>query len=326
MIGQGGLSPRDEKLRRLLEAMRRHLGDLGRFLVEPDVSEIMRNPDGTVWIDRAGVPMAMVGTLSDEATEAFIAVVASMQRAVVNHNAPRLKGRLPLDGSRFQFWLPPLSVAPSFSIRRHSSVVFPLTDYEARGIMAAAQRREIERAIDGRLNIIVSGGTLSGKTTLLNACLLYRAETAPHLRQFVLEDTPELRVKSPNFVSLCTDEDAGVTMRTLVQDALRGRPDCIIVGESRSGDAMLETLKSWNTGHDGGMSTVHANSTEQTLTRIEDLLLEVSPTPLCRLIADAINLIVHIQHDSRLPAGRRITEVLAIKGWRDGEYQAERLA
>lgn len=314
-------SRNDEQSRRLAESMRRQLGEFYRYMQEPDVTEISLNPDGQVWVDRLGQPMQPVGVMRSEAAETFIGNVASIVRLVVNYDHPLLQCRLPLDGSRFQATLPPVSASPIFSIRRHASSVFTLSEYEQQGVISDLQRLAIEEAINDRRNILVTGGTMSGKTTLLNAILAHLAATSKH-RMVVCEDTPELQVTAPNAVTLWTSET--VAMRQLVVTAMRLRPDRIVIGESRDG-AILETLKAWGTGHPGGFSTLHANNPRQALKRIEMLIREVSRDPLRDLIADSVEVIIHIDRAITAPY-RRVTAVSNIIGYRNGEYEMQPLA
>lgn len=314
-------SRNDEQSRRLAESMRRQLGEFYRYMQEPDVTEISLNSDGQVWIDRLGHPMQPVGLMRSEAAETFIGTVASIVRLVVNYDHPLLQCRLPLDGSRFQATLPPVSAAPIFSIRRHASSVFTLADYEQHGVISDLQRLAIEEAINDRSNILVTGGTTSGKTTLLNAILAHLAATSNH-RIVVCEDTPELQVTTPNAVTLWTTEN--VAMRQLVITAMRLRPDRIVIGESRDG-AILETLKAQGTGHPGGFTTLHANNPRQALQRVEMLIREVSRDPLRDLIADAIDVIVHIEKTPE-PPHRRVTAVYSLLGYRNGSYELQPLS
>jgi type IV secretion system protein VirB11 len=301
--------------------MRRQLGTFCGLLDESDVVEIALNPDGQVWVDRLGQPMARVGTMRAETAEAFIATVASVHRTTVTRETPILECELPLDGSRFEGLIPPVVSAPVFSIRRRASAVFPLADYEAAGIMTAAQHQAIEAAIATRQNILVTGGTMSGKTTLLNALLAHIVEASPDDRLVIIEDTAELQCAAPNAVLLHTSDT--VSMQRLLRATMRLRPDRIVVGETRGGEA-LDMLKAWNTGHPGGASTVHANSARAGLVRLELLVAEVSQSPMQALIAEAINVIVSIAKTNGRP-GRRVEEVLAVTGFSGGEYRFEQL-
>lgn len=301
--------------------MRRQLGEFYQYMQEPDVTEISLNPDGQVWVDRLGKGMRAVGTMRREAAETFIGTVASIVRLVINYDHSLLQCRLPFDGGRFQATIPPTTSGPAFSIRRHASSVFTLADYEQQKIMNDLQRAAIEEAINERRNILITGGTTSGKTTLVNALLAYLAATSDH-RLVVCEDTPELQVTAPNAVTMWTSEN--IPMRQLVVTAMRLRPDRIIIGESRDG-AILETLKAWGTDHPGGMTTLHAGGARQALRRVEMLIREVSRDPLRDLIFNTIEVVVHIQRIPE-PPHRLVTEISNIIGYRNGEYEIQPLA
>lgn len=316
------LTSRGEQARRLAESMRRQLGEFCVYLEQDDVIEISLNADGRIWVDRLGQPMRPVGTMRADTAETLIATIASCHRTVVTRENPILEVELPIDGSRFEGLIPPVVSAPVFSIRHKASALIPLAQYDADGIMTAAQRRAIVRAIETRQNVLVTGGTASGKTTLLNALIAHLAEATPDQRLVVIEDMAELQVSQPNAVLLHTSDT--VDMQKLVRATMRLRPDRIIVGETRGGEC-LDLLKAWNTGHSGGLSTLHANSALDGLARLELLLLERTENPLPKLIASAINVILHIQRLS-VPPGRTVTEILAVTGYRDGDYQVAQLA
>jgi type IV secretion system protein TrbB len=316
------LSSRDEKARRLRESMRRQLGEFYQYLEQNDVIELSLNPDGGFWIDRLGQPMQRVGEMNADAAEVFIDTVASIHRTTITRDRPTLECELPLDGSRFEALVPPVVSAPVFSIRRKASSIYTLAQYEADGIITSEQRYVVESSLETRQNILVTGGTTSGKTTFLNALINHLAKVCPDHRLVAIEDMAELQITQPNSVTTHTSDT--VSMRDLLRAALRLRPDRIIVGETRGGEC-LELLKAWNTGHDGGLSTLHANSTRDALRRIELLLLGVTQNPLPELIASAINVIVHIEKCSGIP-GRKVTDVLAVSDYRNGEYLVNRLA
>lgn len=316
------LSPRDEQERRRAESMRRQLGEFCRYLDDPEVVEISLNPDGRVWLDRLGRPLECVGRMKAEAAESFISTVAASVRLVINYDHPNLKCRLPIGGSRFQAACPPTTPAWIFSIRRHASVVFPLPDYESQNIITDLQHQAIEEALKEERNILITGGTGSGKTTLVNSILDH-----PHVskhRLIICEDTPELMWTALNVVSMQTNDAA--TMRDLVIMAMRLRPDRLIIGETRDGASLLEALKAWGTGHKGGITTLHANSARHALgSRMEMLLREVSPDPLRDLIAESIQVVIHIEKIDD-PPFRKVTEMSALRGYRDGRYELQPLA
>lgn len=313
----GKISTREEQAHRLVESMRRQLGSLCGLLQESDVVELMLNADGTVWVDRLGSDMQPAGTMPPAAAESFIATVASTLRSTITRENPILECELPLDGSRFEALIPPVVSAPVFAIRRKASAVFPLHEYERQRIMTARQRQAIETAVSLRRNILVVGGTGTGKTTLVNAIIDHIPRTSPGHRLVIIEDTAEIQCAAKNAVILRATDT--VDMQRLLKATMRLRPDRIIVGEVRGGEA-LSLLKAWNTGHPGGVCTVHANHARAGLQRIEQLITEVSQTPMRALIADAVNLIVSIVKIDTSP-GRRIEEVVAVTGLGDGNYR-----
>jgi len=307
---------------RKLEALRHALGDtVLQALAEPKVVEVLANPDGRLVVDALGDGRRDTGErLSAQARERVIRLVAEHVGEPITREDPRLSGVLP-SGERFQGFLPPVSSQPAFSIRKRPAVIWTLDDYVAQGVMSADQATALREAASARQNILISGGTSSGKTTLANALLAEPAFADD--RVFLLEDTPELQCSAWDLVSVLTrrhPKPIGVV--DLVRDALRMRPDRIVVGEMRDGAAALETLKAWNTGHPGGLSTIHANSAEEALARLEDLLLEVVVHPPRRAIAQAVDLIVHIR---RTREGRRIDGLLSVDGLdADGCYRLVR--
>lgn len=264
-------------------------------LADPAVIEIMVNPDGALRLDRLGEGRSDTGTRYDPAqVERIIRLVASHARTEVHAASPIVSAELPPHGEgageRFEGVLPPVSLAPCFSIRKPAAKIYTLLDYVMDGIMPADTARLLSLAVVERKNILVAGGTSSGKTTLVNALL---AEMA-HLdeRVILIEDTRELQCAASDVVALRTRPGI-VGMADLVRSTLRLRPDRIIVGEVRGAEA-LDMLKAWNTGHPGGIATVHANSAVSALYRLEQLVQETVVTVPRRLIAEAIDMIVFI--------------------------------
>ena len=281
-------------------------------LADPLVIEVMVNPDGALRLDRLGEGRTDTMVRYDPAqVERIIRLVASHARTEVHAGSPIVSAELPPHGEgageRFEGVLPPVSLAPCFSIRKPATRIYTLMDYVADGIMSPDMARILSLAVVDRRNILVAGGTSSGKTTLANALL---AEMA-HLdeRVILIEDTRELQSPATDTVALRTRADA-VTMADLVRSTLRLRPDRIIVGEVRGGEA-LDMLKAWNTGHPGGIATVHANSATAALHRIEQLVQEAVVTVPRRLIADAIDMIVFIAGRG---SARRIETVARVAG------------
>ncbi|MFM2084790.1 MAG: hypothetical protein RLY95_1608 [Pseudomonadota bacterium] len=291
------------------------------LLQDPKIVEVMLNPDGKLWIDELGGSMSCVLQVDPIRARTILDTVAAILETVITPDSPILECELPLDGSRFEGLIPPLVVNPVFTIRKKALQVFTLADYVAKGIMSQAQLEVIEAAISLRQNILVIGGTGSGKTTLVNAVLEAVARIWAENRIIVIEDTRELQVKSENVVFLRTADNTDMTR--LLRATMRLRPDHIVVGEVRDGSA-LALLKAWNTGHPGGAGTVHANHALAALIRIEQLIEEVSTKPQQKLIAEAVNVVVSI---ARTPTGRIVKEVLRVKGWSEaGGYDVEQLA
>jgi type IV secretion system protein VirB11 len=289
-------------------------------LADPLVTEVMVNPDGSLRIDRLGEGRSETGKFIDPAqVERIIRLVASHARTEVHGAAPIVSAELPphaegAAGERFEGVLPPVSTGPCFSIRKPASRVYTLLDYVSDGIMAAEAARFLAQAVVERRNILVAGGTSSGKTTLANALL---AELASHDERVILiEDTRELQCAAPDTVALRTRPGV-VGMADLVRSTLRLRPDRIIVGEVRGGEA-LDMLKAWNTGHPGGIATLHANSALSALYRLEQLIQEAVVTVPRHLIADAVDLVVFIAGRG---TSRRIETIAALSGLgADGDY------
>jgi type IV secretion system protein VirB11 len=290
-------------------ALARALGPaIAAALAADDVVEAMVNADGAVWLDRIGEGLIRTPySLSAQDREAAIRLLAHEAGDSVGQDRPALQTILPDSAARVQALLPPLVEAPILAIRKRARTVFTLADYVRGGVATRAQAAALKQAIAEKRNIIVAGGTGSGKTTLLNALL---AEDAfQNARVVILEDTAELQCASPNCVQLLTKRTAPiVTMRELVQMTLRLRPDRIVVGEVRDG-AALEVLKAWNTGHPGGLLSLHANSAPDALARLEDLCMEARSEPPKRLIARAVDMIVFI---ARRDGMRVITDIHAL--------------
>lgn len=284
-------------------------------LVDPQVIEIMLNPDGKLYIERLGSGMKAAGTVEPGRAEVLIGVVAHALGQEVNERKPIISGELPLGGHRFEGLLPPAVSAPTFSIRRRAVTRVPLQDYLASGLMTEAQYRRILDAITRRQNIVVCGGTGSGKTTLANALMLEIQRLFPDDRIVLIEDTVEIECAAQNCVLLRSSDE--IAIDRLLKSTLRLRPDRILVGEVRDG-AALTLLKAWNTGHPGGFTTLHANDARKALTRLEQLVCEATHTPMQGVIADAVDLIVSIR---RTDHGRRVEEVLGVEGFDHGQYR-----
>jgi len=304
---------------RQMEALRRNIGaDLIGWLEDKKVVEVMLNPDGGLWVDAIGEGMRRVGEMDAIRALSIINSVAALLGAVVTADTPILECELPLDGSRFEALIPPLVRQPTFTIRKKALLVFTLDDYVAKGIMTKCQREAIETAVSGRENILVAGGTGTGKTTLANAILHAVSVLDADHRIVIIEDTLELQCTAPNTVFLRTAENTDMTR--LLRATMRLRPDRIVVGEVRDG-AALALLKAWNTGHPGGVGTVHANSAEAALVRVGQLIQEAGVPANPELIAEAVNVVVSIK---RTATGRIVDEIIRVKSYQNGRFLTEK--
>lgn len=285
------------------------------WLDDPQVAEIMLNADGRLWVDHLSSGMAETSErLSPTQAERIIRLVAHHVSAEVHAGVPRVSAELPDSGERFEGLLPPVVTAPVFSIRRPASLPLALADYVAAGTMSAIQATILAGAVRNRDNILVAGGTSTGKTTLTNALLAIAATTNDRI--ILIEDTRELRCDAANVLYLRTAP--GITMGDLVRSSLRLRPDRIPVGEVRGAEA-LDLLKAWGTGHPGGIGTIHAGSALGALHRLEQLILEAVPSVPRPLIADTIQVIAVL---SGRGAQRRLAELARLNGLGpDGRYR-----
>ncbi len=306
---------------RTLQMLRSAFGpEIVKALDDPKTIEIMVNPDGKLWLDKLGKGRFDTKTrLTPSEAERVVRLVASYIGQDITAHSPIVSAELPKSGERFEGLLPPIVTAPCFSIRKGAAFIFTLNDYVRAGTMSEDQARALRHAVTERKNILIAGGTSSGKTTLANALLSEIAKSDE--RVVILEDTRELQCAAKDTLALRTHGDS-VTLADLVRSTLRLRPDRIIIGEVRGPEA-LEMLKAWNTGHPGGIATVHANSALSGLSRIEQLILEGVAVVPRTLIAEAIDVIVFI---SGRGEQRRIETILRLIGVDGDTYQTEAYA
>ncbi len=316
------------------------LGPIERLLRDPEVSEVMVNGADDVYVERKG-RLERVADLVFEGEDQVFHLIERIVAPLglrVDESMPYVDARLP-DGARVNAIIPPLSLCgPTITIRKFTLRPFSPEDLVRLGTLTGPVMDFLGACVRAKANVLVSGGTGSGKTTLLGVLSSF---IPPHERLITIEDAAELRLTQPHVVSLEARppnvEGAGeVTVRALVRNALRMRPDRIIVGEVRGGEA-LDMLQAMNTGHEGSLSTAHANSPRDLLSRLETMALmsdiELPVSHVREQIAGALDLIVHVV---RLPEGRRvIARVAAVEGlsggsvvlqdlfiWRRGEHAA----
>jgi P-type conjugative transfer ATPase TrbB len=288
---------------------------IAAWLEDPVIVEVMLNPDGRLWVDRLLGGLADTGErLAAADGERIVRLVAHHVGAEVHPASPRVSAELPETGERFEGLLPPVVTAPAFAIRKPAIAVFTLEDYVAAGIMAEVQAETLRQAVRERRNILVAGGTSTGKTTLTNALLAEVAKTTD--RVVLIEDTRELQCSSPNLVALRT-KDGVASLSDLVRSSLRLRPDRIPIGEVRGAEA-LDLLKAWGTGHPGGIGTIHAGTALGALRRLEQLIQEAVVSVPRAPIAETIDVIAVL---SGRGVDRRLVELVRVEGLKpDGDY------
>jgi type IV secretion system protein VirB11 len=312
---------KSEALTRGARMLRTALGtSVAAWLEDAGVVEVMLNPDGRLWVDRLSEGLADTGEeLSAADGERIVRLVAHHVGAEVHAGSPRVSAELPGTGERFEGLLPPVVAAPVFAIRKPAVAVFTLEDYVAAGIMPETAATALCEAIASRANILVAGGTSTGKTTLTNALLAEVAKSSD--RVVLIEDTRELQCLTPNLVALRT-KDGVASLSDLVRSSLRLRPDRIPIGEVRGAEA-LDLLKAWGTGHPGGIGTIHAGSAIGALRRLEQLIQEAVVTVPRMMIAETIDLIAVL---SGRGSARRLSELARVEGLdATGDYQTQPL-
>jgi type IV secretion system protein TrbB len=299
----------DGTLERQMEKLRRDFGSV--FLAalgDPDTVEILLNADGTLWQEKLGESMRPIGSLSSTSAEAAIRTIAACLQTTITRDNPTIECELPLDGSRFAGQIPPVVTAPVFAVRKRASRVFTLQQYVDAKIITPEQKQILCEAIRDHRNILVTGGTGTGKTTLTNALIHELTDQFPGERLVIIEDTGELQCSARNYVQYHTSPERSMTH--LVRHSLRVRPDRILVGEVRGPEA-LDLLMSWNTGHEGGIATIHANNAAAGLTRLSTLVSmhPDAPREIEPLIGEAVDIIVHI---GRTEKSRVVREILKV--------------
>jgi type IV secretion system protein TrbB len=307
------MSETDQRRR---ESLEHDLAPVYEYLVDDSITDVLRNPDGTTWIERLGSPMEQVPVvIDDHQVEALIRTVASQVGRSISPQQPSLQAELDYPRLfRLQGLLPPVVRAPALAIRKPGLRVLTLADYQEQGILSFQDVGLIRQAVADKQNILIGGGTGTGKTTLANAVLAELIHTGDRL--YVIEDTRELRCAAPNCVSvrvsgLAAEDRRSYTYRRAIQDALRLRPDRIIVGEVRN-RAAEDLIEAWNTGHPGGLATIHANSPVGMLKRLCQLV-RARDVLMRAFIAETVQFLIHIRRDREHPAGRRIA-LATIKG------------
>lgn len=292
---------------------------IGQALMDPDVQEIMLNPDGTLWVDRISCGRELLCRRFPATDgERIIRLLAAHAGSEVHATKPLVSAELPVTGERFEGVLPPVTQGPAFALRKRATALIPLSRYVQDGMLSLGQAEQLRSAVLSRQNILVAGATSSGKTTLANTLLAEVAGTGD--RVLILEDTVELQCAARDHVALRTRSGV-VSMADLVRATLRLRPDRVVVGEVRGSEA-LDLIKVWGTGHPGGIATIHAGSALGALLRLEQLILEIARTPPRALIAEAIDLVIFLAGRG---STRRIEQIVRVIAYDSTGYRLEPL-
>jgi type IV secretion system protein TrbB len=312
---------------RVIVKLERDLGpDILKALHEPTTIEIMVNADGHIWLEKLGQPMHCIGSLPQAKSEAIIKTIAGYHNKEATRLKPVIEGELPIITAsrtlpRFAGSLPPVVASPIFAIRLAAVALFSLDDYVAQGVMNSNQADLIKSAVSAHKNILVSGGTGSGKTTLMNAIIQQIVINDHTERIVIIEDNCEIQCAAANAVQFHTSLD--VNLSQLLKTSLRLRPDRILIGEVR-GEEALDLLLAWNTGHEGGVATLHANNAVAALTRLTMLvsMAKQAPRAIEPLIGEVVHWVIHI---AKTPKGRKVTEMIEIAGFANGDYHIRSL-
>ena len=302
----------DSQELRTIEQIKRSAGtELLTMLYSPKTVEIMLNPDGSLWVEKLGEPSYKFSSLASAQSLAMMQYIAGYYRKELTADQPILECEFPVDGSRFAGQIPPVVSQPTFTIRKRAISVFSLEQYCESGVMTDDQYKAICSAVINHKNILVIGGTGSGKTTLINAIIQKMVESKPEERPVIIEDTGEIQCSAKNYVQFHTT--SSVSMTDLLKTTLRMRPDRILVGEVRGAEA-LDLLMAWNTGHPGGAATLHANDAVAGLDRLSTLISmsDHAPDMIEKLIAEAVDIVVCI---ARTNSGRTIKEIIEVESF-----------
>jgi len=287
-----------QSIKRIKNKLRRELGPLREYLEQDDVQEIFVNSNGKIFVNRAGKDKEQSGYMNPDDVDGFLASVASSLNTTITKSNPTIDGMLIIDGSRISGEIPPIVSGPSMRIRKHAKFVVDLHTFVDKGTMTSDQYEMIQSAIRASKNIVIVGGTASGKTYLSNSILREVSQLMPMDRILTIEDTPELNMVAEDHLSWYVTDD--VPMQKMLHRALRATPDRIVVGEVRGGEA-YQLLKMWNTGHSGGLCTIHSDKGETDgLMRLERMCGESDEAKgmprewLGELIGNVVHMLINI--------------------------------
>ncbi|ARX36659.1 TPA: P-type conjugative transfer ATPase TrbB [Morganella morganii] len=300
----------DKKISDLAKMLWREFDIIAPYLRDETTIEIMLNPDGKIWVEQIGKPMFSIGEMSLYNAQSLFATIAHSMGKTIDNRHPCLEGTLLINDARFEGFYPPVSSAPTFAIRKKPKKIFSLDDFK----LTENQKSTMVTWVKERKNILVVGGTSSGKTSFSNAFIDLMAQFTPDDRIVILETLDEIQCRAKNYSKLIETMD--VTMNQLLRGVMRYRPDRIIVGEVVDA-AALSMLKAWNTGHDGGLCTIHADSALEGFDRLYDLIEESGinmSERVNRLIGRAIDGVVFLKREQGVRVVKEVANVTEFNG------------
>ena len=300
----------DKKISDLAKMLWREFDIIAPYLRDETTIEIMLNPDGKIWVEQIGKPMFSIGEMSLYNAQSLFATIAHSMGKTIDNRHPCLEGTLLINDARFEGFYPPVSSAPTFAIRKKPKKIFSLDDFK----LTENQKSTMVTWVKERKNILVVGGTSSGKTSFSNAFIDLMAQFTPDDRIVILETLDEIQCRAKNYSKLIETMD--VTMNQLLRGVMRYRPDRIIVGEVVDA-AALSMLKAWNTGHDGGLCTIHAGSALEGFDRLYDLIEESGinmSERVNRLIGRAIDGVVFLKREQGVRVVKEVANVTEFNG------------
>ncbi len=276
----------------MIESIKYALKPIMKFIEDKDVIEIILNDNGTLFIEKQGKEMYEVDNpLHENAIEQLAMLLPSSNGKYIDHS---ITTTMPKYDLRVQIFYPPVVERIAFIMRRPATKIYTLDNYVETGILSKKQKEDLQHSIEKKHNIVIAGGTGSGKTTFTNAMLNELYEIYPNERLYIIEDIKELQVRHKNVTRILSVSN--FSYQDAVRASLRARPDRIMFGESRDGQATLELLKAWNTGHSGGFTTIHANSAAETIERLDQLISEVTIGSQKNLVMQSVDLVVFIKN------------------------------
>jgi type IV secretion system protein TrbB len=318
---------------RSLRNIAAHAGSIPELLDDIAVLDVCANPDGSLWVNRLGRGFAPEGEIANADAALLLSGIATVRGLDLNEDRPILETIFPLTGDRIEGLMPPIVTAPAFAIRTRQKQLYTLDDLAQSGVLtrkddALNEKRHrddflehapgldhvdvIRLATKYRRNILLVGPTGSGKTTFGNSLIADWLEQTPGDRAVIIEDTPELQCSLPNHVQLLAT--AKITQGDLLIAALRLIPKRLVVGEVRDTEPARVLLSAWNTGHSGGIATIHADDALAGLRKLESLVGTSHDSGVRERIAAAVGLVIFIDADERVGAGRKVREVTAVRG------------